>query len=113
MPLCDLRHVVQHDHSYSAVNPMPKEESPEVPVVPVSEPVCVEFEESDSEESDDSDSDIIASMSKISFPRIVIVMTLSQKRKIQTSCNKKIKIGLKKTAGKSMKKRNLLYLRVN
>ena len=54
MPLRDLCHAVQHDHSYSAVNTLPKEESPDAPV---SEPVCVEFEESDSKESDASDSD--------------------------------------------------------
>ena len=48
MPLHDLCHAVQHDHSYSAVNTLPKEESP---VAPVSEPICVEFKESDSEES--------------------------------------------------------------
>lgn len=54
MPLRDLCHAVQHDHSYSAVNTLPKEESPDAPV---SEPVCVEFEEGDSKESDASDSD--------------------------------------------------------
>ena len=56
MPLRDLCHLVQHDHSYSAENSLPKEESPDAPVFPVSEPVCVEFKKSDSEESDASDS---------------------------------------------------------
>ena len=57
MPLRDLCRAVQHDHSYSAVNSLPEGESRDAPVFLVSEPVCAEFEESDSEESDASDSD--------------------------------------------------------
>ena len=114
MSLRDVRHAVQHDHSYAANSFVPETKIPKTLVFPEKTLFVTNPKKVISKNPTLMiQTAIFTLIMKNSFPIIVIVMTPSQKRKIQTTRLKNIIIGLTKTAGISMKRKSSLYLRAN